>query len=103
MGYDMEVPVEDFLLTPQAAASLFAVSLSAVRKARLVGHVPARLVVHITRKPTNLVSASVAFGFWAPHLDDDARMQRLLGLHTVVIGSAAGDRFLVLHDRPIID
>ena len=90
------------VLTPQAATALFGISASAVRQARLGGHVYCRFIVDLTGRPLHLLHLQSAIDYWgdkkgddfADVLDDMREDGHILGVN--------GIGYNVLHDKPIV-
>ena len=90
------------VLTPQAAMALFGISASAVRQARLAGHVETRLTCYVTDRPVHLLNLSSAVSYWKDKRreDFDAALEsmrdtgHLLGVDMTL--------FNVLHIRPFV-
>ena len=90
------------LLTPQATMSLFNLTGSAVRQARLGGHVHARVILEVSDSPVYLLDLQSAMDYWRSrrrpdfcHVLDDMRKHG----HLLGVGPAV---YNVLHVKPII-
>ena len=59
------------VLTPQAAMSLFGISASAVRQARLGGHVNCQFRFDLTERPLYLIHLGSAVEYWQDKKRDD--------------------------------
>ena len=90
------------VLTPQAATALFGVSASAVRQARLGGHVYCRFTVDLTGRPLHLLHLQSAIEYWGEKKRDDfADVLEDMRENGHVLG-VNGIGYNVLHDKPIV-
>ena len=90
------------VLTPQAATALFGISASAVRQARLSGHVDCRFTVDLTGRPLHLLDLQSAIEYWRDKKRDDfADVLEDMRENGHVLG-VNGIGYNVLHDKPIV-
>jgi hypothetical protein len=90
------------VLTPQAATTLFNISASAVRQARLGGHVYTTFTVDLTGRPLHLLHLQSAIEYWEDKKRDDfADALDNMRKNGHVLG-VSGIGYNVLHDKPIV-
>ncbi len=90
------------VLTPQAATALFRLSASAVRQARLGGHVYTTFTVDLTGRPLHLLNLESAIEYWGDKKRDDfADVLEDMRENGHVLG-VNGIGYNVLHDKPIV-